>query len=356
MRVVWFDNAIEWGGVQVHLAFLAEQASACGVEGRIICENRLLARYREVLAGVPVELVGIDCHDLSSVTAWIEVHRAIKAFRADVVHAHLYWAMRMAAPLARLAGVRKVVETVHLEEGWRTGWRRLFSWGDGLLGRFLVDRHIAVSRSVARSLVAVRGVRPGKIDTIHNAVPLERSSGGACRRPGRFAFLGRLERQKGLDVLLLALGILKYRRMEFHLAVGGEGSLRTELERIASELDLSDRVTFVGRVTDRSRFFEDRSVLVLPSRFEGFPLVLLEAASHGQCVVASDVSGIPEIVDDGATGLLVPKEDPIALADALERLLRDDGLRSRLAQGLARTVENEYSPRRFVERTLEVLA
>lgn len=356
MRVAWVDNAIEWGGVQEHLVFLSRLACAEGVEGIILCDHRLADRYRACLAGFPVEIASAACHRILSGAAWIGAYRALRDFRPEVVHAHLYWSTRLAAPLARLVGARRMVETVHLEEGWRSGWRVALDWLDRAIGRIFVHRHIAVSRAVARSLVDIRGVRPAKIATIHNAVPAEKRSDVGFR-PGRsLAFLGRLEPQKGLDVLLHALALLDRRGVDFHLAVGGEGSQRQALEELARTLEIAERVSFVGKVTDRAAFFSDRSILVLPSRYEGLPLVLLEAGGQGLCVVASAVSGIPEIIEDDRTGLLVPKEDPEALATALGRAIEEEPLRERLSRSLSQKVATEFSPRSFLQRTLEVLA
>lgn len=356
MRVAWMDNAVEWGGVQEHLVFLSRLACDGGIEGAILCDRSLASRFRLALANHPVRIVAIPCHDLLSPRSWIRTYRAIRDFRPDVLHAHLYWAARIAAPMARLAGVRRVVETVHLEEGWRTGWRKLLNGVDRWVGRLLVDHHIAVSRAVARSLAEVRGILPEKISTIHNSVSEARSAPDIFRHGGALAFLGRLEPQKGLDVLLRALPVLERKGVEFDLVIGGEGTQRSGLEKLARELGVEDRIRFVGKVADRAAFFHDRSILVLPSRYEGFPLVLLEAGAHDQCVVASAVSGIPELIEHERTGLLVPKEDPEALASALARAIAEGSLRKRLSVGLAERVATEFSPQSFLHRTLEVLS
>lgn len=355
MRIAWVDNARTWGGVEVHVAMLARMAARDGHAGSVFCDDILAPRYAEALAGSDVTVLPGPWHRiLSPVSVW-RLARALRGFAPDVVHSHLYWSTRIAAPAARLARVPRVVETVHLEEGWRTGIRRILSVCDGLLARVLVDRHIAVSASVARSAAASRAIAPGRIRTIPNAVLPETARPG-MRSPGAMAFLGRLEHQKGLDVLVGALARLKERGVAFDLRIGGEGSLRPSLEAAVAASGLTESVRFVGRVDDRAAFLSDRSILVLPSRYEGFPMVLLEAAWHDQCVVASAVSGIPELVVDGASGLLCPPEDPGALAAVLERAVADGGLRERCADGLRRAVEREHDPEVFLRRTLEALS
>lgn len=355
MRIAWVDNAVAWGGVEVHLAMLARKASEAGHEGFVFCDRALAERYAQALDGSGVQLVPGPWNRILSPASLLGMAAHLRRIRPDVVHSHLYWATRIAAPAACLARVPRMVETIHLEESWRSGWRRILSLVDGVLARLLVDRHIAVSVAVARSAQAARGLPAHRLTAISNAVPPEFAR-VADRRPGALAFLGRLEHQKGLDVLVEALGILHRRGVPFDLRIGGEGSLRQVLEAQVRDQGLQEQVRFVGRVDDRAGFLGDRSVLVLPSRYEGFPMVLLEAAWHEQCVVASEVSGIPELVRDGETGLLCRPEDPTSLADALQRAMEDRDLRARCAAGLLEKVCRDNDPDVFLSRTLEVLS
>lgn len=162
----------------------------------------------------------------------------------------------------------------------------------------------------------------------------------ASREPGagpvRLIAVGRLVPQKGFDVLLDALRSLSEEMpsASWTLTVVGEGPGRRPLQAQAAALGLDDRVEWVGRVADPSVLVRNADVFVLPSRFEGWPNALAEAMAMGRAVVASDCrSGPREMVEDGASGLLVPPEDPTALSGALGRVLTDAALRERL--GLA---------------------
>jgi len=138
----------------------------------------------------------------------------------------------------------------------------------------------------------------------------------------RFGAAGRLVRQKGFDVLLAALARLR-ERPGWSLEIAGEGKLRARLERQSRRSGLGDRVRFLGPLEHLEPFYARVDAVVVPSRYEGFCFVAVEAALSGLPVVASDVSSLREIVIDGATGRLVPPESPAALARALEGL-RDD--------------------------------
>ena len=141
----------------------------------------------------------------------------------------------------------------------------------------------------------------------------------------RVAFVGVFERYKAVDVLIEAWPLVVEALPTARLTMAGSGSLVDEVRERVSALDVQDSVVLLGKIP-RSQIkglLDDSSCLVLPSRSEGLGLVLLEAAARGRAAVASDVGGIPEVVEDGRTGSLVPPEDPERLAEALVGLLRD---------------------------------
>jgi glycosyltransferase involved in cell wall biosynthesis len=127
------------------------------------------------------------------------------------------------------------------------------------------------------------------------------------------------------------------------LLVVGDGSERARLRGLAREVGVSERVTWQGWSDEPRSYLGSLDVFVLPSRFEGFPLAVLEALLVGTAVVASDVGSVGEAVRDGETGLLVPSEDPDALADALRRLLADGALREALGTQGRRLVLSRFT-------------
>jgi glycosyltransferase involved in cell wall biosynthesis len=195
-----------------------------------------------------------------------------------------------------------------------------------------------VSRSVCAQTEEALGRRPGSVTVLYNGVPdpsVDRRAPGAEEGSGsplapRFTIgvVGRLVPEKGFDVMLRALIELP----GADLVLVGEGPARSSLERLSRDLGLDGRVTFTGRVgppwTSRWRF----DVLAVPSRIEGFGLVAVEALLAGIPVVGSRVGGLCEVLTDGRTGLLVPVDDPTALASALRTLQDDPSLRRELAE------------------------
>lgn len=164
--------------------------------------------------------------------------------------------------------------------------------------------------------------------------------------PGYLLFVGRLRIRKGVEVLLEALRELRGRVPGAVLKIAGDGEHRAALERKAAGLGLGSAVTFLG-TRDGSRvraLLAGAAALVVPSIYEGMPLVVLEAMERGVPVVASAVSGIPEVVVDGETGWLVPPENPEALAGALEEVLADPPEARRRGEAGRRRIEERYRP------------
>lgn len=142
-------------------------------------------------------------------------------------------------------------------------------------------------------------------------------------------FVGVLTPRKGIDTLIEAMGRLADGSEPPLLVIAGIGELRESLDARISELGIGDRVRFVGKVPhdDVAKWMAAGDVFCLPSLSEGLPTVVCEAMACGRAVVATAVDGTPEIVDDGATGFLVPPTEPVALADALRRVLDDPSTR-----------------------------
>jgi glycosyltransferase involved in cell wall biosynthesis len=199
-----------------------------------------------------------------------------------------------------------------------------------------------VGERTSREVEALVGLPAGSLITIHNGVPDEPHRSAPRPRPGPLiGAVGRLESQKGLDILIRAL-----REVDgTSLVLVGDGSERGALEDLAGRVGVADRVVWIGWTDDPRSYLGAFDVFALPSRFEGFPLAVLEALLSRSAVVATDVGSVAEAVRDGETGVLVPAEDPAALAAAIRRLLADDGLRRRLGEQGRRLVLEQFTAR-----------
>jgi glycosyltransferase involved in cell wall biosynthesis len=219
----------------------------------------------------------------------------------------------------------------------------------GLITARAADRVLAPSAATAAEIrrdyrVEDVGVIPNVTGGLAIAPPVP--AGEAEGEPGYLLFVGRLRIRKGVEVLLEALRQLKGRFPGAVLRIAGDGEHRAALEARTRELGLAEAVTFLGSCgAPRVRaLLRGAAALVVPSTYEGMPLVVLEALEAGVPVVASRVSGIPEVVVDGEAGWLVPPEEPDALAAALAEVLGNPAEAARRGEAGRRRVDAFYRP------------
>jgi glycosyltransferase involved in cell wall biosynthesis len=277
----------------------------------------------------------------------------LRALKPDLIHIHHVWpaADRYLSMIARAAGVPHVVVTEHIMgEAHSRGQRALKR--DELKN---ADAVTAVTGAIVDTLVRDYGIERSLVRIIANGADLpdeEREEPLARRWRERFlatplkplwVVAGRLEEQKGHDVLFDALVPLLRHGLDFTLAVAGDGSRRGWLEQRALSLGLSPRVQFVGQLDDVGGLLAAADGVIVPSRWEGLPLVLLEAMARGRPIVATAVGGVADAIEDGVTGTLVPPDDAAALAVALENLHRRADRAWRLGQAAAEVARERYS-------------
>ncbi len=283
----------------------------------------------------------------------------LRRLKPDLLHIHHVWpaADRYLSWLAGAAGVPHLVVTEHITGQSHSRAQRALKRSE----LRQADAVTAVCGAVADSLVHDYGVERSRVRVVPNGadLPDEERERPAARRlrdelgAGPFRPLwvcpARLESQKGHAVLLDALARVRARGLDFVAVLAGEGSLRADLERQASAAGLGDHVRFAGQVEPVGPLLLAADACVLPSLWEGLPLSLLEALARGRPVVASRVGGVPEAIEDGLTGRLVPAGDPAALALVLEDFHRrpDPGRRMGLAG--AERVSAEFTWPRVVE-------
>lgn len=270
-----------------------------------------------------------------------------------VVHVHgasraSFWRKAPFMALARLLGWPVVY---HLHGG---GFADFYERECGPLARAIVrglllraDRILVVSPRWERWVRSTIGHR--EVECVANCVPLARPEG--VRAPARIAFVGRLTRDKGAYDLVEAAALLRARQPVVRLELAGDGDADA-LVRRARELGISDRVLVRGwcHPQERTRLLARATLFALPSHVEALPMSLLEAMASGCPVVASRVGGIPDVIEDGANGLLVGPGDPVALAAAIAKVLGDPELAERLGRGARQTIARRHSPAAAVEQ------
>jgi glycosyltransferase involved in cell wall biosynthesis len=360
MKVVYVTT-IERGGPIAHLQTLVPAIAATGVSVHVVCASAAVAAtFREA---------GVECSVLpiKSKRDVLGARRLWPVLReATIVHSHDRRAGLFARPQARLAGA-KAVHTLHgvPEEiavrlgrsvshelpgttKLRAAW---FRWGYPRVETLLASLgHVIVPSQALADFLADHGLARERIHVVpHGVRPAADRRSEPHSGPLRLVTSAALEYWKGIDLLLAAAARVPG---DLHLDVYGDGSLRGELARDARERGLD--AAFHGFVPAAHERLADADIFVLPSRGDNAPMAILEAMAAGLPVVTTRVGGIPELVADEETGLLVAPDDAAELAHAIERLAVDPELRARQGARAVARVAAEFSVERAVTSTIAV--
>ncbi|MFZ5652159.1 MAG: glycosyltransferase family 4 protein [Bacillota bacterium] len=323
------------GGIKNHILTLIGRSSREVFHHMVACPPGVTADAFSG-RGIPTFLLPLkDGISLSSdMTAVKNLAYHFRENRVDIAHCHGFKAGLVGRLAALLAGVPAVVMTLHNSIVFSSRgslWKNtIYTKGERILS-CLTDRYIAVSGDLAGEITARSRVSPGKVTVIYNGINgyhfgfppdrryLERTTG----IPAGHKVVGtvaRLAPQKAVGDFIKAASILS--RLEgVSFLVVGDGPLREELERESRELSLSGRLFFAGERRDVDRIMPCLDVFVLTSLSEGLPLALLEAMGSGCPVVATRVGGVPEVVSDGVSGLLLEPGDVPGIARSIEMLI-----------------------------------
>lgn len=367
----------------VRVAFMIDRLSRAGTETQLLALIRELNRDRVQPSLVLLDgtdelsrsLEPVDCPILRLGVTRLCGLRAMRAARQlatfgreqrpDLLQVYFMDSAYFGVPVAKWCGVPKVVRVRNNLGYWLTRKHRLF----GRLLRPFVDVTLTNTGAGKDQLVVAEGLPPERVTVVGNGVDLERFTGFMTpfARAGsvsdgfsktvadasgsyRVGCVANLRPVKNIDGLLRAARRVCDRWPNVVFEVAGDGEQLPELERLRGELGLGDRFLFLGSVADVPGFLRTLDVAVLPSHSEGMSNALLEYMAAGRAIVATDVGANSQLVHDGQQGLVVPPHDPIALADAIERLLGDPVGAVRLATGARRRAENEFSRTAMVRR------
>ena len=348
MRVAFvITRADEVGGAHIHVRYMSSWLKTKGMDVRVfvggsgpfidILEDASLCYSQLRYMKRPIS-------PLKDIMAVNELASALAAFMPDIVTAH----SAKAGLIARVACYLRGLPCIFTAHGW--------SFTEGVSGSAsviykliekmaapLAQMIITVSES-DRALAIQCGIGPpGRIKTIYNGVPLiddNNSTASSCLDMDSLTLVmvARFEKQKDHVTLINAMRLLQ--DLPWNLKLVGEGPLKQEAKILAQSYNLGDRIQFLGRREDVRVILSEADIFVLTTKWEGFPLSILEAMRAGLPVIATHVGGVPEAVQQGITGYLVPPQNPKAVSHFIKRLLESEGLRKEMgAKALERFLD-----------------
>lgn len=365
LRVHVLIDSLTWGGAESLLADLAVGAPAAGIELSVgylqnVDESPMAPRLRA--RGIEPECVGV--RKLLDLESMRRVRRHLAAARPDIVHTHLGSSDLMGTLAARSLGL-PAVSTIHLVLRRGSGGPRKEQVKERLMAmarRRGGARVIAVSEAARLAYLETRWDRPPHVVTVHNGIAAStprvapaavRAELGLSPEALVVSMVTVLRPGKGHEVAVEVVRQLLPRFPHLRLLVAGDGPSLPDIRRLVEPL--GDAALLLGHRTDVMELLGASDVLLHPTSMDAFPTVLLEAGAAGVPVLATAVGGIPEIVADGTTGLLVDAPPQVEqVAARLETLLADDALRARLGAAARERFDAHFTAERWAQRLRDV--
>jgi glycosyltransferase involved in cell wall biosynthesis len=347
LRITFVIGTLDIGGTERQLTRLAIELQSLGHDVDVLCLSKGGPLSRDLdRAGVRWTTFGWTgfwrgedgrrhlAVFIEQLRKLVDLALYLRRRRPDVCHTFLFWgnAVGILAAFAvrvpvRVSGRRSMVQDL---EGPRNArLRSALSWLVNSLSQAIVANAEAVARDVVRAELAPRR----KLRVIRNGVDLPDEQAKPGTDPPRGVMIANFHVYKGQADVVRALSLIEEPPS---VTFAGDGASRHEVEQLSCELGIAPVLEFVGEIADPASVYLRAQFALLPSHFEGLPNALLEAMAFGLPVIATSVGGIPEVIEHGVSGLLVPPESPDVLAAAIMQLAGDSDLRLRLGAAARR--------------------
>jgi len=357
LRLLQITHDLDLGGLQQVVYNLCRTIDRSQFEISVLClrERGCFAADVEAL-GIPVYLLEQKANG-ADYLAFLKVARLLKQLQTDVIHTHNTQPFFDGTLGALLAGVKTIVHTDHARSFPDKTRYMVAEW---LMSQFAY-KVVGCSEHTSRQLIKYEKISRRKIVTIPNGIDesrfqitidkqQKRSELGITKSGPILGVAVRLSEQKGITYLLKAMPAILENHPDVTLVIAGDGDLKNELETEAAALNIADSVIFAGARRDIPELLQLFDIYVMPSLWEGLPMIILEAMAAGCPIVATDVGGNGSAVIDNQTGLLVKPHNSVMLAEAINRLLSQPELRARLTGAAAELFQRQFSAHSMTRR------
>ncbi|MDZ7292037.1 MAG: glycosyltransferase family 4 protein [candidate division KSB1 bacterium] len=353
MRILFINSIRMFGGGEVWMLRTLRALQQRGHQVWLCCRPGTEVGNRAVEQRIPVKWLPFY-GDFDPVTiarlAWFMKHE-----RIDVVLTNMDKELRLAGIAAKIAGVPAVIPRRGIDYPLKNRWRYRFAYN------VLATRIIANSQATKRALLCrAPWLDPERIEVIYNGIDLQpflqtnghdlRSQWGVPKEEPLLGFVGQFDQRKGIDVLLAAFDRIRCQVPRTRLVLVGSGPLRKMIEKEMCNHGWGDAVLLPGFLDDIVGVMQAIDLLLLPSLWEGFGIVLIEAMAAGKPAISTNTSSMPEIIVDGRTGYLVPPGDAEALACCTIELLQNPQLRVQFGHAARQRVAELFTMERMIEQ------
>ncbi|MFZ2198491.1 MAG: glycosyltransferase family 4 protein [Thermodesulfovibrionales bacterium] len=353
------------GGVGLLLLYLAKGLDKERYDTVVAFGRGYLLDEEFFSSGIKVQTIGTTrgANPVSILKGFFQVYRLIRKEKFDIVHGHTSVGGLIARIAGKLGGAKIVVWSIHgfaSHEGQGRLKRNFFRLIEKFLDMF-TDHYIAVSHALVLEGVEGKILKPEKVTVIHNGLDIEayrkpfdveakRKEFGvddACHIIGTIT---RMETQKAVHDFISAISIVIPEFPALKVLIAGSGPLEDEIKEMVARLGLEGNIKLLGWRNDAPEVIAALDIFCQSSLWEGCPMVLLEAMASEKPIIATDVGGVREIVEDKVTGILVPPADPGALAGAISHLLREKDMASDMGRSGRERVEQCFTVGLMLQR------
>jgi len=343
--IIWMIDGLGPGGAEQLMLSILKTFKADGFNVRVCAlqiksGNPISAELNRI--GLSVDLVPIP--NLRHPLNLIRILRYLLEHRPQILHTQLEFSDILGTLAAKLLGI-PTISTLHtldeLDENKTGSWRLKIRW---LVLRKFTDRIIAVSEKTRVHHIRTAKINPKKIVTIYNGIEISRFTKNSEDNRGNtrkslglhankkvIATVAVLRQPKGIQYMLEAMPEILKDIPNAHYLIVGDGAYKPQLLELVDTLGIQGHVTFAGHRTDIPEILNACDLFVLPTLIDALPTVLIEALAASKPIIATNVGGIPEIIEDQINGILVPPGDHYKLVDACVKLLKDQAYSSRLS-------------------------
>lgn len=304
--------------------------------------------------------VNLQARSSMDFRAILKLKKFLREGHFDILHTFLFHANILGRLLGKSVKIPVVISSQQSIDGWRRKRHVLMDrWTSGFS-----DAIISVCHAAKKRLISVEKVKPEKIYVVYNGLDISEVPQRKNKDPEKEKFgisdslvigmVGNFRGMKGHEIFIQAAQLLLKIRDDFHFLVVGDGKERKKYELEVHSNGLKNHFHFLGRIPNIYDALSLMDIFVLPSKWEGLPISILEAMAFKVPVIATAVGGVPEVVRSDQTGVLIPSNDPIALKDAVLKLLENPSFAQRIIEKAHQDVLDNFVQERMVSETVVI--